>query len=128
MSTREIAEAPAAEAIQADDSQTDVDSGIGSDQSIYIDSIRSSILESLKENGRVYYKFRSEANYILPEDEREQERLDLQHAIALKAFGKLALAPYEDLHSELDLGTGTGIWAIEFADQHPKCEVGKLTT
>lgn len=68
MSTRQVAEVPATEAIQADDdSQPDVDSGIGDDQSTYTESIRSSILESLKENGRGYHKFRSEANYILPE-------------------------------------------------------------
>ncbi|KAK5081567.1 hypothetical protein LTR05_007698 [Lithohypha guttulata] len=63
---------------------------------------------------------------MLPEDEKEQERLDMQHTMLLKLFGgKLILAPVKDeelLHA-LDLGTGTGIWAIDFADVHPNCQV-----
>jgi ubiquinone/menaquinone biosynthesis C-methylase UbiE len=37
---------------------------------------------------------------------------------------KLHLAPLpDDVTHVLDVGTGTGIWAIEFADQHPSCEI-----
>lgn len=37
---------------------------------------------------------------------------------------KLYLAPVkEDCKKVLDLGTGTGIWAIDFADTHPSAEV-----
>ena len=51
---------------------------------------------------------RSENNYPLPEDQREQDRLDLQHELFLKSFsGKLALAPIgNNLRNVLDLGTG----------------------
>jgi ubiquinone/menaquinone biosynthesis C-methylase UbiE len=35
--------------------------------------------------------------------------------------GKLVLAPIDDmpLHNVLDVATGTGAWAIEFADSYP---------
>jgi len=39
--------------------------------------------------------------------------------------GKLALAPVDTipLHNVLDLATGTGRWAVEFADQYPSAVV-----
>ncbi|AEO59202.1 hypothetical protein MYCTH_2307284 [Thermothelomyces thermophilus ATCC 42464] len=37
--------------------------------------------------------------------------------------GKLGLAPAESPRRVLDLGTGTGIWAIEFAEENPDSEV-----
>ncbi|OHX00757.1 methyltransferase domain-containing protein [Colletotrichum incanum] len=36
---------------------------------------------------------------------------------------KLCLAPIGDKPQVLDLGTGTGIWAIDFADDYPSAEV-----
>ncbi|KAJ2904580.1 S-adenosyl-L-methionine-dependent methyltransferase [Zalerion maritima] len=54
----------------------------------------------------------------------EQERLDLQHQLFLLTFGnKLHLAPTEELHQVLDIGTGTGIWCIEFALRNPQSHV-----
>lgn len=52
----------------------------------------------------------------------EQDRLDYQH----KGFngllkGKLAWAPLtESPRHVLDIATGTGIWAIKFAQRHPQ--------
>lgn len=103
---------------------SDQDSTLGDDESTYTESLRSSLLHSVKENGRGYHKYR-DGTYILPEDEREQERLDMQHQMLLDLFGqKLILAPMQrkPLHA-LDLGTGTGIWAIEYADENPECQV-----
>ena len=37
--------------------------------------------------------------------------------------GNLNLAPLVDPKNILDIGTGTGIWAIEMADQHPDATV-----
>jgi SAM-dependent methyltransferase len=38
--------------------------------------------------------------------------------------GKLHIAPLPDnIHEVLDVGTGTGVWAIDFADTHPSAEV-----
>ena len=40
---------------------------------------------------------------------------DLQHHLFLLTFGGLHVAPLPPaLHNVLDIGTGTGLWAIEF--------------
>ena len=48
-----------------------------------------------------------------------------EHHLFFLTFGsKLALAPVRDqLYRVLDVGTGTGHWAIDFAEEHPKAEV-----
>ena len=53
--------------------------------------------------------------YIMPNDEEELDRLDVHHHIALLHLdGGLYLAPIGEKPSRiLDLGTGTGIWAID---------------
>ncbi|KAI9787829.1 MAG: hypothetical protein M1816_007396 [Peltula sp. TS41687] len=59
-----------------------------------------------------------------PNDEREQDRLDLLHHLQLLILdGKLYLAPISNPGRVLDVGTGTGIWAIDFADDHKSAEV-----
>ncbi|KAH0847430.1 hypothetical protein FOPE_00714 [Fonsecaea pedrosoi] len=102
----------------------DVDSALGGDLSTYTRSLRSSIFQGVQENGRAYHRYK-DGSYILPQDDLEQERLDLQHEIFLVAFHrKLFLAPVQrSMQEVLDLGTGTGIWAIGFADQHPESNV-----
>jgi hypothetical protein len=48
----------------------------------------------------------------MPNDELEQDRLDMSHALMTKAIGdKLFLAPIDTdkMHRVLDIGTGTGI-------------------
>jgi len=109
--------------IEADEAAEE-DSALGDDISQLTQSLRSSLLEGVEENGRKYHRYKDGA-YILPEDDKEQERLDLQHEMFLKSFGQnLYLAPIDGEPNEvLDLGTGTGLWAIQFADQHPESNV-----
>lgn len=49
----------------------------------------------------------------------------MQHTLLQQLLdNKLHLAPVaDDITHVLDIGTGTGIWAIEFAHQHPSCDI-----
>ena len=51
--------------------------------------------------------------------------MDLQHHIfSLTLDGQLHLAPLDaGVRDVLDMGTGTGIWAIDFAKLHPEANV-----
>lgn len=54
--------------------------------------------------------------------QREAERLDLQHHLLRITYAnKLYFAPLHKPRRCLDVGTGTGIWAIDFADEFPEC-------
>jgi len=97
------------------------DSGIGPESaSVYSASLASSILNYQYENGRRYHAYR-QGSYPLPNDEAEQDRLDLHHHIFRLALGgALLAAPIPPgVQRALDFGTGTGIWAIDFADENP---------
>lgn len=61
----------------------------------------------------------------MPNDEAEQERMDMQHHIYLMIFsGELYRAPIpRKVGRVLDIGCGTGKWAIDFADMHPEADV-----
>ncbi|KAK0387404.1 hypothetical protein NLU13_5716 [Sarocladium strictum] len=89
-------------------------------------SLASSIFRSRSENGRTYHAFK-EGKYVLPNDDSENERLDLQHMLfQLTLDGKLFCSPGgagSKSHRVLDVGTGTGIWAVDYADDHPDAEV-----
>lgn len=73
-------------------------------------SITSSIRNYQYENGRRYHALR-EGEYLLPNDEREQDRLDLHHHIfRLTLGGPLIRAPIPpNPQRVVDLGTGTGM-------------------
>jgi hypothetical protein len=76
-------------------------------------SISSSVRDYLFENGRRYHRFRQGA-YNFPNDESEQEREDLKHAMMMNLCQTLHFAPLgENPGQVLDLGTGTGAWAID---------------
>ncbi|KAK1676810.1 hypothetical protein BDP55DRAFT_741286 [Colletotrichum godetiae] len=55
----------------------------------------------------------------MPNDEPEMDRMDMCHAMMTRVIGnRIFLAPLErsKTHRILDVGTGTGIWAIEMGD------------
>jgi len=87
-------------------------SGYGSETT----SLGSSVFNYEYENGRRYHAFRA-GQYALPNDETEQNRLDMMHHIySLLLGGKLHVAPLTEPKRILDIGTGTGIWAIDMAE------------
>jgi len=48
----------------------------------------------------------------------------MQHrATFLAAGGELLYAPVKDPRTIIDLGTGTGVWAIDIADKYPDAQV-----
>ncbi|KAF5009433.1 hypothetical protein FDECE_4365 [Fusarium decemcellulare] len=122
--TQELHEALAENPLQADDVASIAnDSSFGGSQgsASYLTSLNSSILNYKYENGRRYHAFR-EGAYLVPNDDEEQDRMDLGHHIyRLVLGGKLYLAPINEPQRVLDLGTGTGIWAMEFAETPPNC-------
>ena len=111
-----------------------VDSRSVSDDSDYItDADRQSINTSLSSkitdfefsNGRRYHAFGEDA-YWLPNDATEIERLDIQHHVwRLSLNGALHVTPLipSNVRNVLDIGTGTGMWAVDFAEAHPHATV-----
>ena len=70
----------------------------------------SSILNYQYENGRRYHAYRA-GQYLLPNDETEQERLDIIHHIfTLTLGGEICQTKLDNPQSILDIGTGTGLW------------------
>ncbi|KAK3326204.1 S-adenosyl-L-methionine-dependent methyltransferase [Apodospora peruviana] len=105
----------------------DADSALGADTVSSTASMTSSIINYRRENGRTYHAFR-EGKYHYPNDDTENERLDLQHHLWYLTFdGKLGFAPPNEPGAKpervLDAGTGTGIWAIDYGDEHVDTQV-----
>ncbi|KAF4993409.1 hypothetical protein FGRMN_6496 [Fusarium graminum] len=87
-------------------------------------SITSSIFEHRYFQGRAYANPKYGRHWA-PNDEEQLEALDLTHHwLRLMLDGKLYLAPIGD-HPQniLDVGTGTGIWAINMADEFPSAKI-----
>ncbi|CAI7589393.1 unnamed protein product [Penicillium glandicola] len=108
----------------ADDSDSVFDEGQSGNTSSYTASLLSDVKNYAYENGRRYHSYR-EGHYVLPNDEQEQDRQDLLHHVRnLVLNGRLFRAPLDNhIQRALDIGTGTGIWAIDFADSFPSAEV-----
>ncbi|KAK1461876.1 methyltransferase domain-containing protein [Colletotrichum cuscutae] len=95
--------------------ETDTDGSLVSNASLAssITSVTSSILEYRIENGRTYHKYK-DGKYATPNDERESDRLDLQHNLFIRTFDdRLGSAPPNNRDAKvgrvLDIGTGSGI-------------------
>lgn len=72
-----------------------------------------------------YRPFR--CNSFLTLEQKEKDRLDVAHQMVLAALGgQLYTAPVKDPKRALDIGTGTGIWAMEFGDKWPNADVAAL--
>ncbi len=65
-----------------------------------------------------------DAPYLLPKDALEDDRLRFQHYALYHAFGNHYLAPLRpDTKTILDVGSGTGIWALDMAQQFPQAHI-----
>ncbi|ENH64805.1 hypothetical protein FOC1_g10005570 [Fusarium oxysporum f. sp. cubense race 1] len=106
-------------------SDSDLDSALGSNVADSTYSLSSSIFEYRTLHGRTYHSDRGTAQYWASNDDQASQSLDIAHHFTLLLLeDKLHLAPLKpDIQRVLDIGTGTAIWAIDFADEHPHVEV-----
>ncbi|RSL73740.1 hypothetical protein CEP54_000287 [Fusarium duplospermum] len=76
-------------------------------------------------NGRKYTTFFPGVYSWTPTEDDSKEMMDMIHVAITELFGgKLCQAPVMDEAQRVfDVGTGTGIWAIDFADSNPQAEV-----
>ncbi|KIX06361.1 uncharacterized protein Z518_04337 [Rhinocladiella mackenziei CBS 650.93] len=111
-------------AVTVEEGAEDVDSAYGDELESYTTSLSHSAVNYRWEHGRRYHSFR-EGSYNFPNDEEEQDRYDLMHEVLITAMGdKHFLAPLkEDIARIVDIGTGTGIWAIQIGDMFPSAQV-----
>ncbi|KAL2680646.1 hypothetical protein Neosp_008249 [[Neocosmospora] mangrovei] len=97
-------------AIVPDETLTeDGESSLGEETVSSTQSLSSSIVDYRRENGGTYHRYKdgiTSLEYNLPNDELEVARL-------VKS----------EIKRVLDLGTGTGIWAMDFGDEHPEAHV-----
>lgn len=75
-------------------------------------SLASSVTRYRYENGRRYHAFR-EGSYYAPNDETYSNYETIVHHLWLLTLDdKLFRAPIKDPEMILDVGTGTGLWAV----------------
>lgn len=106
----------------------DHDSTFGGDRESLLSSsttLSSSVTRYHYEHGRRYHAYQA-GKYYFPNDEKELKRMDIEHYNQkLQMDGRLFACPIaqENVYEVLDLGTGTGMWAIEMADTFPSAQV-----
>ncbi|KAI1247603.1 hypothetical protein MGN70_011493 [Eutypa lata] len=108
-----------------DDGISDADSALGNDTASTTASLSASIMDYRTVHGRTYHSEKHATRYWGPNDDRQNDAIDINHhVLTLLLDGKLHLAPLrKDIQKVLDIGTGTGIWAIDFADEYPGAQV-----
>ena len=86
--------------------------------------MESYIYAHQEENGRRYHAYK-QGIYFMPNDDEEQGRMDVQNRAMWLVSGKEILyAPLAEApQNVLDLGTGTGTWAIDMADKYSETHV-----
>ncbi|KAA8651014.1 hypothetical protein EYZ11_010974 [Aspergillus tanneri] len=103
------------QSIEVDPDETSIDSSST--------SLASSIFKYQYRHGRRYASARN-GNYLFPNDDPEQDRLNMVHHTYFRILNdRLFLCPIDLTNKRvLDIGTGTGAWAIDVGDRYPSAE------
>jgi SAM-dependent methyltransferase len=124
--SNDAAEPDAVEALEPAtlEEENDGDSAYGASLASSNTSLTESIFEYRRIHGRTFENSKT-GGYWAPNDEQQNEGLDMIHHMLLHVLNdQLYLAPIGDSPGRvLDIGTGTGIWAMDFADQFPDSQV-----
>ncbi|KAG7284541.1 hypothetical protein NEMBOFW57_010917 [Staphylotrichum longicolle] len=107
------------------DEEEDVDSGGEDEESLRsTTSLAESIFDYRKIHGRTFQNSKT-TEYWGPNDDRQNAGLDIaHHFITMLKDDLLFEAPIDPPPTKiLDVGTGTGIWAIDMADAYPAAHV-----
>ncbi|KAL7939885.1 S-adenosyl-L-methionine-dependent methyltransferase [Trichoderma chlorosporum] len=87
-------------------------------------SLSDSIFDYRQIHGRTFQNSKT-TEYWGPNDDRQNNGLDISHHFVTMLLGdQLFEAPIRKPPTKvLDVGTGTGIWAIDMADAYPSAEI-----
>ncbi|KAF9890155.1 hypothetical protein FE257_006316 [Aspergillus nanangensis] len=87
-------------------------------------SLSSTVQQYEFKHGRRYHGYQA-GSYHFPNDQREQDRLDMIHHLYYRVMNnRLFMAPIDPRGMRiLDIGTGTGIWPLQLGDEHPGAQL-----
>ncbi|KAF6839668.1 methyltransferase domain-containing protein [Colletotrichum musicola] len=117
--SRQSAAAQARVAVREAEVDDDDDSDAGSDYS----SVSVDELPPIRAYGHTYH---GSGRLLMPNDESERARLEIQHQLfKLCLEGRLTATklPKDRPLNVLDIGSGTGNWAVEMAQQYPLARI-----
>lgn len=76
------------------------------------------------EESGMTYQDHPTARYLFPNNPEEQDRADRQHKLfRMYSGGPLHRAPVSSPKNVLEIATGTGLWAIQYANEHPGSKI-----
>ena len=82
---------------------------------------------SLHDSDVVYFNIHGRRycqEYYMPNDEDEQTRHQILHEVYLYLFKqRLTTVPLDNPSKIIDIGAGTGEWAMSIGDEYPDCEI-----
>ncbi|KJZ78555.1 hypothetical protein HIM_01946 [Hirsutella minnesotensis 3608] len=111
--------------IAPDEVESDDEGNVSQSNHSSLTSITSSIMYGVVAEGKRTYAVYGKEEYGFPMDDREMDRMDLCHSMYYALLDKQRFSAPIDPNPQriLDLGCGTGIWAVDMADDFPSAEV-----
>ncbi|OLN96576.1 Malonyl-[acyl-carrier protein] O-methyltransferase 1-like protein 1 [Colletotrichum chlorophyti] len=109
--------------VHEDDYDSEDDDDVGSDAGSDFSSVSVDELPPIRAYGHTYH---GSGILLMPNDESERARLEIQHQLfKLCLDGRLTATrlPTDRLLNILDIGSGTGNWAVEMGEQYPLAKV-----